>query len=260
VLFLSGMANTGTYVRLLRHLGIALIFAPEPFTTPFGVACMLAARHLSKRNEASVNYRLREMVQYYLAHASRFTDHPNGEASAPAPVKRRNLRKEHAILGRITGSRVSQANCPVRQAKRDIQDGRPSRTASMQSLSRRCKYADDPSCTSIGAQKVTHHSVNMERLSRRHQYGNDAVAHSTWATTCGAVEGITRHSANMSLLPRNSTTGSFGQTEAKCHTINTALLRQRYGSTAGHTTFLKALQTNNHYYSMLSRGNVVGGY
>lgn len=261
VLFWGDMANANTYVRLLKHLGVALIFAPEPFTTPFGVACILAARHLSKRNEASVNNRLREMVQYYLAHAGRFTDHVDAEAAAPAPtlVKRHNPGKEHPILGQITGSRSMKANSSARQVKRDIHDGRASRTANMQSLSRRRKYGDDPSCTSLGRQKLTHHSIDMEWLSRRYECGNDAVAHSTWATTCGTVEGAARHSADMNSLRRNNTTGDFGQTKANCRTINTALLRQRYGSTASHTTFLKALQTNNHYYNMLSRGNVVGG-
>lgn len=260
MLFLGGMANANTYVRLLRHLGIALVFAPEPFTTPFGVACMLAARHLSKRNEASVNNRLREMVQYYLARTSHFTDHPDGEAHAHTPVKRHNPRKERAIRGQITGSRSIEVNSSVRQAKCGIEDGRASHTANMQNLSRRRKYADCPSCTSLGTQKMPHHSINLEWLSRRYECGNDAVAHSSWATTCSTAEGITRHSTSMSLLTRNSTTGNLGQTKAKCHTLSTALLRQRYGSTAGHTTFLKALQTNNHYYNMLSRGNVVGGY
>ena len=113
MLLLSNMTSTRTYVRLLRHLGIALIFAPEPFTTPFGVAFVLVARHLSKRHEASVNNRLRETVQYYLAHTGHFGDYVDGESGAPGPVKRRGLSEERPILGQITGSRSFGAKCSV---------------------------------------------------------------------------------------------------------------------------------------------------
>ena len=258
--FLSDMTNANTYVRLLRHLGIALIFAPEPFTTPFGVACILAARHLSKRNEASVNNRLREMVQSYLAHTNRFTNQVESEARAPATARRRNLSKEHPVLGQITGSRSFEAKSSVRQGKCAIQDGRANQTTNKQSLSQRCKYADGPVYASLGIPKVIHHTINTEWLSRRYECGNSTVVHSAWATTCSAVEAMTHHSININLLSQHGTTGNFEQTKAMPHNMSMALLRQRHGPTASHTTFFRALQTSNHYYDMLSRGSVVGGY
>lgn len=227
---LSNMVNTGTYVRLLRHLGIALVFAPEPFTTPFGVAFILAARHLSKRHETSLNNRLRETLQYYLAHTSHFGEYADGESGAPAPVKRRGLSEEHPILGQITGSRSFGAKSSVRQGGRHIQKG------------------------------TANHSTDMEWLSRRYESANGAVAHSSWATTSDAGEAITHHSIEVGSLPQNCRSGSVGQTKAKSHAVNVAQRRLRYGSAVSYTTVARALRNNNFNYDISSRRNVIGGY
>lgn len=226
---LSSMTSARTYVRLLRHLGIALIFAPEPFTTPFGVAFVLTAHHLSKRHEVSVNNRLRETVQYYLAHTGHFGEYAGGGSRASVPVKRRGLCAEHPILGQITGSRSLGTESSIRQGRRDIQRG------------------------------TANHTTNTERLSRRYESANGAVAHSSWATTSGGVEGVTHHSVNMGLLSQHYGTGNIGQAKAKPHAVNITQRRQRYGSAANCTTVLSALHNNNHYYDMLSRRNVIGG-
>jgi len=230
VFLLSNMVNTGTYVRLLRHLGIALVFAPEPFTTPFGVAFILAARHLSKRHETSLNNRLRETLQYYLAHTSHFGEYADGESGAPAPVKRRGLSEEHPILGQITGSRSFGAKSSVRQGGRHIQKG------------------------------TANHSTDMEWLSRRYESANGAVAHSSWATTSDAGEAITHHSIEVGSLPQNCRSGSVGQTKAKSHAVNVAQRRLRYGSAVSYTTVARALRNNNFNYDISSRRNVIGGY
>jgi hypothetical protein len=253
------MINTRTYIRLLRHLGIALIFAPEPFTTPFGVAFILAARHLSKRHEASVNNRLRETVQYYLAHTGRFGEYVDGESPAPSRAKRRGLNEEHPILGQITGSR-SVAESPLSQGRAHIHGGTANHTTDVESLSRRYKYGDGLSGTSTGTQRVIHHTIDMDWLSRRYESANGAVAHSGWTTTSGGVEGVTHHSVNMGLLPQHYGTGSVGEAKAKSHTINVAQLRKRYGSAASCTTVARALRNNNFKYDILSRRNVIGGY
>jgi hypothetical protein len=260
VLLLSNMVNTRTYVRLLRHLGIALIFAPEPFTTPFGVAFILVARHLSRRHEASVNNRLRETVQYYLAHSSLSTHDGDSESGAPGPVKRRGLSEERPILGQIGGNRSFEATASAREGSSDIRDGTANRTTHMQSLSQRYKYGDGLSDTFTRAKEVIHHTIDLEWLSRRYESANSAVAHSSWTTTSGGAEGVTHHSVNMGPLSQHCGTGSVGQTKAKSHTINIAQLRQRYGSAATCTTVPTALQNNNYYYDMLSRRNVIGGY
>jgi hypothetical protein len=259
MLLLSNMVNTRTYIRLLRHLGIALIFAPEPFTTPFGVASILVARHLSKRHEASVNNRLRETVQYYLAHTGRLGEHVDGESAAPSRAKRRGLNEERPILGEITGS-CSIAESSVRHGRPHTHGGTANHTTDTESLSRRYKYGDSLSGTSTGTQRVIHHTIDIDWLSRRYESANSAVAHCGWTTTSGGVEGVTHHSGNMGLLSQHYGTGSVGEGKAKSHTINVAQLRKRYGSAASCTTVYRALQNNNHYYDMLSRRNVIGGY
>ena len=230
MLLLSNMTNTRTYIRLLRHLGIALIFAPEPFTTPFGVASILVARHLSKRHETSLNNRLRETLQYYLAHTSHFGEYADGESGAPAPVKRRGLSEEHPILGQITGSCSFGAKSSVRQGGRHIQKG------------------------------TANHTTDMEWLSRRYESATGAVAHSSWATTSDAGEAITHHSIEVGSLPQNCRSGSVGQTKAKSHAVNVAQRRLRYGSAVSYTTVARALRNNNFNYDISSRRNVIGGY
>jgi len=259
VLLLSNMVNTRTYIRLLRHLGIALIFAPEPFTTPFGVAFILVARYLSRRHEATVNNHLRETVQYYLARTSHFNDSVDDGAAATGRVKRRGLSEERPILGQITGSRSFEVNSSVRKGRHDMQEDTAKQTVDPQGVPVRCKYGDNLSDTFTGTQKVIHHTIDLEWLSRRYESTSSAVAHSDWTTTSGGLEGVTHHSNN-GLLSQHCATGSVGQARAKSHTINIARLRQRYGSEASNMRVYRALQNNNCYYDMLSRKNVIGGY
>jgi hypothetical protein len=260
MLLLSNMINTRTCIRLLRHLGIALIFAPEPFTTPFGVASILVARHLSKRHEAGVNNRLRETIQYYLAHTGRFGEYVDCESAAPSRAKRRGLNEERPILGEITGSRGVQAKSSVRQPRSHTEGGTANHTTETESLSRRYKYRDSLSGTSTGTQRVIHHTIDMEWLSRRYESANGAVAHSGWATTCDAGEGITHHSIQVGSLPQNCRSGSVGETKAKSRAVNVAQRRGRYGSAVSYATVARALQNNNYRYDILSRRNVIGGY
>jgi hypothetical protein len=258
VLLWAYMAGASTHISFLRHLGIALIFAPEPFTTPLGVAFVLVARHLSKRLEASCDKRLREMVHYYLAHSSLSTHGADDKFGGPGPVKRPSLGEEGPILGQIAGSRSFEANSSVRKGRQESHESAPSRTIDMQSLSRPCNYSNALSHTSTGAQKVIHHTIDIEWLSKRYEGATGAVAHSSWATTSRHTQAVTHHSVNLGLLSPHCGTDSLGQVQAKPHTINMAQLRQCYGSSARYTTVCIALRDNNRYYDMLSRSNVIG--
>lgn len=268
MVLLGDMIVGRTRVKFLKRLGIALIFLPELITTPFGVALVLVARHLAKRHEASMNKRLREMVKYYLAHTRRFNGDADGKSSAPGSVKRYTQSEERPIPRQYTGSRSFEANLApsVWQNWHDMRDRTVHHTMDMQSPSRRYKAGDSFKVesgwpdTSRRAEKVIHHTINREWLSRRYESANSAVAHSNWARTSGAGEGVTHHSVNMSLLSQRYKTAGIGQTKVKYHTINMALLRQRYGSAVNYTTALNALQNNNYYYDVVSRGNVIGGY
>jgi hypothetical protein len=262
------MIRARTGIKLLRRLGIALIFAPEPFTTPFGVAFMLVARYLSRRHEASRNEHLRETVQYYLAHTGRFSDAADGESIAPGPVERYALSEERAILGQITGSRSFEANLApsVLQNWQDMRGRTVHRTKDMQSLSPLYKAGDSFKVesgwadTSNREEKVIRHTLNREWPSQHYENENSAVAHSSWVTTSSVSEGVTHHFINMSLLSQHYKAGSVRRTKAKPHAIDIAQLRQRYGSAVNCTTALRAVQNNNCYYDILSRRNVIGGY
>jgi len=247
------MANTRTYVRLLKHLGIALIFAPEPFTTPLGVAFILTARHLSKKHEASVNNHLRDTVRYYLTHTGHPGDYADGVSSAPNPSKRPRLSEERPILGQITGSRSIEANPSVRRGRQEMREKRASRP------SPHYRYGDGRPSTSTGTQKVIRHTIDMEWLSQRYE-GAGTVAHSSWMTTSGGVEGVTHHSINMGLLSGEGETGGAGRGKEKPHIVDMSQLRKRYGSVMGYTAPVDALRDNNHYYDILSKRNVIGGY
>lgn len=257
---LSSMNNTRTYVRLLRHLGVALIFAPEPFTTPFGVAFVLVARYLSKRHEAGVNDHLRETFQYYLTHTARFGDDVDGGSIIPGPVKRGGLIEGPAILGQITGSGAPSARLTGHSAR----DG-TARAADRRSPSRRYETGDSPKVesgrfdTSSRADDVIHHTIDTGWFSRRYESVNGAVAHSSWATTSGGAEPITHHFVNTRLFSQNRGTNSVRQAKAKCRASNTVQRRHGYGSVVGHTTVVRALRNNNRYYDALSRSNVIGG-
>jgi hypothetical protein len=268
VLLLADMIGARTRIKFLRRLGITLIFLPELITTPFGVALVLISRYLSRRREASLNNRLREMVKYYLAHTRHFSDDVDGESSAPGPVKRHTRSEERPIPRQYTGSPNLEANpdLSVWQSWHNMRRRTVHHTIDMQSLSERYKAGDSFkvesgwSDTSSRAEKVIHHTVNMERLSRCYKGEGSAVAHSNWARTSDVVEGVTHHSVNMSLLSQRYKTGGVGQVEVKHHTINMALLLHRYGLAVSSTTALNALQNNNYYYDVVSRGNVIGGY
>jgi hypothetical protein len=267
VVLLAGMIKAKTGIKVLRRLGITLIALPEPVTTPFGVALVLLSRYLSRRLEASQDNRLRETVQYYLAHASRFSDYVDSKSRAPGSVKLLSPSKEPAILGQITGSPSFIANSApsVWQNWQEMRRRTVHHTMNVQSLSQRYKSGDSFKVesgwadTSGRAEKVIHHTINMEWLSRRYESAG-AVAYSSWACTSNAVEGVTHHSVNMKSLSQHYKTGNVGQAKAKYHTVNMALLLQRHGSLPSHTRALNALQNNNYYYDVVCRGNVIGGY
>ena len=170
------MANTRTYVRLLRHLGVALLFAPEPFTTPFGVAAILAARHLSKRHEVTVNNRLRETVRCYLARTSHSSQCIAGESGVASPVKRRGLDAEQPILGQITGSRSleADANGSLAHSSCTTTSGGPE-GATHRALNTGL-FAQYDGSGSVGQAKAKPRTVN---ITQRRQRPGSAVSHTT---------------------------------------------------------------------------------
>jgi len=262
------MIESRISIKFLRHLGVALILLPELITTPFGVALVLIARYLSKRREASMNKRLREMVRYYLAHTGRFRNDADGRSGAHGSVGHYTQGEEQLIPQLCTGSCSFETNLApsVWQNWRDMRDRTVRYTMDVQSPSRHHKAGDSFkvesgwSDTSRRAEKMIHHTINREWLSQRYEGQGSAVAHSNWAHTSGAGKGVTHHSVNMKSLSQRYKTGGGGQMKEKHHTINMDLLQQRYGLTFSYTMAFRALENNNYYYDVVSRGNVIGGY
>jgi hypothetical protein len=267
VFLLGDMIKSKTITKLLRRLGVALIVAPEPFTTPFGVALILVARYLSQRREANQNNRLQEMVRYYLAHNGGISGDADGQSSAYGSVERHTQSEEHPILQQYTGSLSFEANLApsVWQNWQDMRHRTAHYTTDMQSFSGHYKAGDSFkvesgwSDTSSRAEKMIHHTINMERLSQRYEGEGSAVTHSNRARTSGAGKRVTPHFLNMKLLSQRPQTAGVGQTRVT-HTINMAPLRQRYGSAVSSMRVHNALRNNNHYYDIVSKGNVIGGY
>jgi hypothetical protein len=77
------MFQTRTSVRLLNYLGIGLVALPEPFTTPFGVALLFIAHHLSKRLELV----LKDILPEISAYQSYWFKRPSG-SNNPEELKR----------------------------------------------------------------------------------------------------------------------------------------------------------------------------
>ena len=220
MLLLADMIKSRTHTKLLRRLGITLIFLPELITTPFGVALVLISRYLSRRREASLNNRLRETVKYYLAHTRLFSDDADGESSAPGLVKRYTQSEERLIPQQYPGSRSLAIDTQSHSQHSGMRDG--------------WKVGSGDTHREVisgSTEKVIHHTIDWESLSWRYGGQSSVLAYSNWACTSGAIEGVVQHSVNMGLLSQRYKTGSIGQVQVKYHTINMALLRQHYGAT-----------------------------
>jgi hypothetical protein len=208
VVLLGDMIKAKTSIRILRHLGIVLIALPEPITTPFGVALVLASRYLSRRLEASLSKRLRETLKHYLAHFKHFKDDADDESSASGRVKRCTQSEEHLIPWQYKGIRSVEDNPhpSLRKSWPDTKGDIVHATSDMQVLSRRYQ-ADDSSKvaagwsdTSSSIEKVIHHTINIESLSRRFKREDSTKADYDLAYTSDTVEGVVHHSVNMRLL------------------------------------------------------------
>ena len=259
VLFRGDMGNSRRYIRVLRHLGIALMFAPEPFTTPFGVACILAARHLSRQHEDKLNSRLRATVQYYLARASPSGSHIAGASCDPSPSRHPCLREQRPILGQLTGSGGLGAEAPVRKGRQGMRENPVNQSTAVQNPAPSYKQGAGFFDTSTGRHKAIHHTIDMEWLSRRYEVVSTAVAHSDWTTASSNMKSAAHRSLDVGPLSGHYGTGIVGQAKAAANTVDVAQLGQRYGAAASHPTVHRALQNTNHYYKMSSRKNIVGG-
>ena len=266
MVLLGNMIVNRTRIRFLRHLGIGLILFPDFVTTPFGVGLILVARYLSRETETAQDRRLREMVRYYLAHAGSSSDDADGTPSAPGSVKQQSTERliprqyslSHSFQANLAPSVLHNWNDMRQRRARYTTDthGLPQRHKAGDSLRVESRWAD----TSRSAEKMTHHTINMEQLSQRYEGKDGGVTHSNWGRNSGAGERVTPHTINMGSLSQHYNTGGVRQTKANYHSIDRTVLGQRYGSALRSSPTRNALRDNNHYYDIVSKKNVIGGY
>jgi hypothetical protein len=267
VILLRTVIKTRTSVRVLKRVGIALIALPEPFTTPFGVALLLTSRYLSRRVEARQNNRLRETVRYYLAHSGTFDNVVADEPAAPSPIGYPNA--EHTVrCGYAAGG---PGNAVAFSTWRNWQDmryraARPG--APMHGRYARPRSSTSPettggrSDTSPKAEKPVRHTINVELLSRRYERADSRAVlsvRSNLPRKTGTLEGATYHSINMDLLSERYGTGNIGQARITGRVAGRGSPVRRRAPTEC-ATLRSALRSNNYYYDLASRKNVIGGY
>jgi hypothetical protein len=108
--FRAYMTQTRNSVRLLKYLGIGLIALPEPFTTPFGVALLFTAYHLSQKLEAGPDNFFLETPDDWL---KRSGDHAAGGPGVPVEVRLYTRSANQPLPWQHEGSRSLEANSPL---------------------------------------------------------------------------------------------------------------------------------------------------
>jgi hypothetical protein len=107
--------------KLLRGLGVALIAAPEPFTTPFGVGLLAAYWVISRYQESQRKAYLRHLVREY---ASVYRPFGYGMGSVPKTSADLPYRKKEPLFraeeNLTPGLRRSAARAPSVSDKRIV--------------------------------------------------------------------------------------------------------------------------------------------
>jgi hypothetical protein len=266
VILLRTMIKTRTSIRILKRVGIALIALPEPFTTPFGVALLLTSRYLSRRVEASQNNRLRETVRFYLTHSGSFDDAVVDEPAAPSLIGYPSA--EHATQCSYAGVGPGAAAFSTWRNWQDMRYRAARPGAPMHGRYARPRSSTGPkttggrSDTSPKAEEPVRHTINVERLSRRYERADSGAVPSVRSNRprkTGTREGATYHSINMDLLSERYGTGNIGQARITGRIAGRASPVRRPTPTEC-ATLRSALRSNNYYYDLASRKNVIGGY
>ena len=203
------MIKAKTSIKLLRSLGFALIALPEPITTPFGVALVLASRFLSKRLEARVNKQLQNTLTNYLIHFNRFSDDADSRSNFPNKVMRDTQTKKPLITWQYHwgGSYKPNYGPLVWQSYHDIPKDIVHHAIDMQMLHRRFGPNDDAGIerdlsNSSGSGQAIHHTMNMERLYRRFGSNDGSGAGTALSNTSSHEQEAIHHTINNERLSR----------------------------------------------------------
>lgn len=170
------MIQTRTNVRLLKYLGIGLVALPEPFTTPFGVALLLTAHHLSQELKAGPDNFLLETPDDWF---KRSADHVVGGPGIPGEVRLYARSAGHLLPWQYEGSRSLEVNSPLGwQIRYDTKVNVAHHVVDLPMLYRRYGIRSDgskvkpvnprPEFSSGGNKNLVHHNIDMPMLYRRY--------------------------------------------------------------------------------------------
>jgi len=262
------MIKLGILIKILKRSGIALLFAPEPFTTPFGVAFLLAAHYLSRNRDRSLNRRASELVQYYLVHTARVADQAEREPDSPGSLGRYTLEEQQSFAQQYRpGAALAASSAPAgRNGPFAVRSQRAPNTANAASVPQRrgtinsLKARRTLPATSHTGETVVHHTIDIERLSWLYASEATTVAHAGWTGVSRTPEGITYHSINKRALSERCKTAHDKQAAIQQHAIDMLSLLRRYAPPLSATAVPNAIRHNNYYYDIASRPNVIGGY
>jgi len=262
------MIKLGTLIKILKRSGIALLFAPEPFTTPFGVAFLLAAHYLSRNRDRSLNKRASELVQYYLGHTAQVADEPEPKPDSPGSLGRYTQEEQQSFTRQYRPGAAFAASSavPGRNGPYAARSQTAPNTANAASVPQRrgtinsLKARRTLPATSHTGENVVHHTIDMERLSWLYASEATTVAHAGWAGVSGTPEEVTYHSINKRALSARYKTAHHKQAAIQQHAIDIPSLLRRYAPPLSATAVPNAVRDNNYYYDIASRPHVIGGY
>jgi len=247
------MIRAKTSIKLLRRLGFALLFAPELITTLFGAALILAARYLSRRHETRLNDRICEIVECYSACGLSSPGKVNHRSSTIASVGRRAYCPDYPLFQQGTPTLSSGTNI----APSVWQAWQAMRRRTIHPAQNTFKSMSTFACAPAKSENVIYHPGNKQPLPLGYEQPSYTRAYYN-RTGLFASQRRTLYQ----LLERDLPLQRYGtpraeQPTVQHHALNMPLLLQRYGSTAYGMTS-KATQRNNYYYSVVSRGNIIG--
>ncbi len=210
------MVKAKTGITLLKRLGFVLIALPEPFTTPIGVACVVASGYLSKIREAALNKHLHETFTRYLSHSKPAKAETDNKSHARQKVKPYTRTQDPMILWQNKASLPVETSHPhfVRQNRRDKEENTVHHSVDTESLSRRFTVTVSPKAENVSAhsdvepakiEKLIHHSVDTQFLARRYPVAaipkaKTESSHSN--VTPDESENLVHHSVDTKFLSR----------------------------------------------------------
>ena len=208
------MVKAKTGITILKRLGIVLIALPEPFTTPIGVACVIASGYLARLREATLNKHLRETLTRYLSHTKRSNDETDNKSHARQKVKPYTRTDNPTILWQNTSHIEANHITPIRRNRRNAEEKTIHHNIDEESLARHYPVTDaskvkiessHSDVAPVKTEKLIHHSVDKQFLSRRYpatdgSKAKTASSHSDVAPE--ETEKMIHHSIDMQMLGR----------------------------------------------------------